>query len=105
MILQCGNRAVVRTNSELGLGQGGSWTYTCLAQESQNGNPGQKPLGGRMRKSLFQFLLVCLACLPVFSQTFGEITGTVQDSAGAIVVGARITVTNTGTAATRETVT
>ena len=58
-----------------------------------------------MRKWLFQFLLVCLACLPVFSQTFGEITGTVQDSAGAIVVGARVTVTNTGTAATRETVT
>src|SRR5712691_6794051 len=50
-------------------------------------------------------LLGLLACLPVFSQTFGEITGEVKDSAGAIIVGAKVTATNTGTSASRETVT
>src|SRR5215470_10423773 len=34
-----------------------------------------------------------LACMPVFSQTFGEITGEVKDEAGAIVVGAKVTAT------------
>ena len=50
-------------------------------------------------------LLGLLACVPVFSQTFGEITGEVKDSAGAIIVGAKVTATNTGTSAERDTLT
>jgi hypothetical protein len=40
-----------------------------------------------------------------FCQTFGEITGGVRDSAGSVIVGAKVTVTNTATSASRETVT
>jgi len=50
-------------------------------------------------------LLGLLACLPVFSQTFGEITGEVKDAAGAIIVGAKVSATNTGTSAARDTLT
>lgn len=46
-----------------------------------------------------------LMCAPFFGQTFGEITGEVKDSAGAVIVGARVTITNTATAAIRDTVT
>jgi protocatechuate 3,4-dioxygenase beta subunit len=46
-----------------------------------------------------------VSCFPAFSQTFGEITGEVKDSAGAIIVGAKVTATNTGTSASRETLT
>jgi hypothetical protein len=45
------------------------------------------------------------ACLPSRSQTFAEITGEVKDTAGAIVVGAKVTATNAATGGTRETVT
>jgi len=37
-----------------------------------------------------------------FPQTFGEITGTISDSAGAVVAGANITVINTATSQTRQ---
>src|ERR1051325_10083033 len=58
-----------------------------------------------MRRAGYLFFFAFVASLHVFGQTFGEITGEVKDSAGAVVVGARVTVTNTATAATRETVT
>ncbi len=48
------------------------------------------------------FLIGLVACFPAFGQTLGEITGEVKDSAAAAIVGARVTVTNTGTKATRE---
>jgi hypothetical protein len=50
-----------------------------------------------------RFLLVCLSsfflvCLPVRAQqTLGAINGTVTDSSGAVVEGAKVTVKNTGT--------
>ncbi len=37
-----------------------------------------------------------------FAQTFGEITGTVADSTGAVIAGAAVTVTNTGTSVARK---
>ena len=39
--------------------------------------------------------------LPVSAQTYGEITGTVADTTGAVVAGATVTVTNTATNQTR----
>src|SRR5205809_1061501 len=60
--------------------------------------------GGPTMKIRVLFLGL-LACVPVFSQTFGEITGEVKDSAGAIIVGAKVTATNTGTSAERDTLT
>ena len=43
--------------------------------------------------------------LAVFGQTFGEITGQVADSSNAVIAGATVTITNTGTNGTRVTVT
>ena len=58
-----------------------------------------------MNNWVSRFLLGFFCCLPVFCQTFGEITGEVKDSAGAVIVGAKVTVTNTATNAIRETLT
>jgi hypothetical protein len=60
-----------------------------------------------MRKSVG--LLVCLLSLavsaPVFAQATATISGRVVDSAGAVLPGATVVVTNVGTGATRETMT
>ncbi len=48
---------------------------------------------------LLAFLVVCL---PATAQTFGEITGTVTDSTGAVIGGAGVTVTNTATGVARR---
>jgi len=58
-----------------------------------------------MKACALRIVLSILFSMPVFSQTFGEITAEVKDTAGAVIVGAKVTVTNTGTNATRETVT
>ena len=55
-----------------------------------------------MSNCVSRFLLGFLCCVPVFCQTFGEITGEVKDSAGAVIVGAKVTVTHTATNAIRE---
>ena len=52
-----------------------------------------------MRRKLLAF--VVFAALPCFGQTFGEITGVVTDPAGAVVVGAAVTVSNPATNLTR----
>jgi len=52
-----------------------------------------------MRTKLLAF--VVFAALPCFGQTFGEITGVVTDPAGALVVGAAVTVSNPATNLTR----
>src|SRR5690606_25973021 len=39
--------------------------------------------------------------LPLSAQTFGEITGMVTDSTGAVIAGAKVTVTNQATGAAR----
>jgi len=50
--------------------------------------------------------LIVLSAAPSFAQsTFGEILGTVRDSSGAVVEGAQVTLTNTGTTASRTLVT
>src|ERR1700731_439092 len=59
--------------------------------------------GGRMR-SLSMILWLSLAGI-VSAQTSGEITGEVHDQSGAAAPNATVTVTNTGTNASRSTTT
>ena len=47
-------------------------------------------------------VLFCLAGFGLSGQTLGEIAGLVTDASGAVVSGATVTMTNTGTAAVRE---
>jgi hypothetical protein len=49
-------------------------------------------------------VLLCALALTGQAQTQGEITGVINDASGAIVQGATVTVTNTATGATRNTV-
>ena len=56
----------------------------------------------RMFYSLFVALL--LIAVPAGAQTLGTITGDVKDSSGALIPGATVTATNTGTNAARESV-
>src|ERR1700736_106220 len=60
-----------------------------------------------MRTLLFARGIVSLFLfgLPMFGQTFGDITGEVRDTSGAAVQGVQITATNTQTNATRVAVT
>ena len=51
------------------------------------------------------FFSAGLAALPCFGQTFGEITGVVTDSSGAVVVGASVTVANPETGVSRTAMT
>lgn len=52
---------------------------------------------------LFLLIGFLLLCLPVLAQKItGDISGTVQDATGAVVKGARITATNTGTGENRS---
>src|SRR5262249_26059264 len=51
------------------------------------------------------FFLALGVALPSFGQTFGEITGEVTDSSGAVIVGATVTVINPQTNLTRTAVT
>src|SRR5688572_32445425 len=52
------------------------------------------------------FPLLCvvllLSAVPIGAQTLGTITGEVKDASGAIIPGATVTATNTGTNASRE---
>lgn len=58
----------------------------------------------RARRTLFAAIFSFLAATgsPVAAQTFGEITGTISDSTGAVVSGALVRVTNTGTRQVRQ---
>lgn len=56
----------------------------------------------RMFYSLFVGLL--LIAVPAGAQTLGTITGDVKDASGALIPGAVVTVTNTGTNAARESI-
>jgi hypothetical protein len=65
---------------------------------------------GAMRLTLLRSVLTVLLFAPIagrsFAQsTFGEILGTVHDSSGAVLQGAQVTLANTGTSATRTSVT
>src|SRR5260370_6380520 len=56
--------------------------------------------------SLFRYVtcILALACFPVAAQdTTGKIVGTVTDPSGAVVAGATVTATNTGTGTARQT--
>jgi len=48
-------------------------------------------------------MLVALSAMPLFAQTFGEITGHISDSSGASVPATQITLTNVATNAVRTT--
>ena len=55
-----------------------------------------------IRKILAGVFIACLFSLPVFAALTGDISGTVTDASGAVVVGAKVTVKNLSTGATRE---
>jgi len=46
-------------------------------------------------------MLVTLSAIPLFAQTYGEITGHISDPSGAAVPGAKISLTNVATNAVR----
>jgi hypothetical protein len=70
-----------------------------------------KALWLSLRKSLFVqslwiFSLFVVACAPAFGQAGdATLTGTVQDSSGAVVVGAQVTITNNSTGVVKKAVT
>jgi outer membrane receptor protein involved in Fe transport len=49
-------------------------------------------------------MLVALFAIPLFAQTFGEVTGRISDPSGAVVPGAKISLTNVATNAIRTAV-
>jgi hypothetical protein len=56
--------------------------------------------------SLSVVMLLMLAALPIFPQRAnGRIVGTVTDPGGAVIAGAKVTVTNTGTGVRLDTTT
>jgi hypothetical protein len=57
-----------------------------------------------MQAKSVAFLVALCAALPVFGQTFGEITGELRDSSGANIPGATVVITNSDTGATRTAV-
>ena len=58
-----------------------------------------------MRSTLLSLSLFAVLALACFGQTFGEITGVVTDSSGAVVAGATVSVTNPETSVTRTAMT
>src|SRR5438477_4469373 len=56
-----------------------------------------------MRRTLFDGLTCLLLYAPCFAQTLGTITGEVRDTTDAVLPGVTVTVVNTGTNATRTT--
>jgi len=54
------------------------------------------------RLGLIAFAMTLSSLAPLFGQTFGEFQGTVADPSGAVIAGAKVSVTNTSTGATRE---
>lgn len=58
-----------------------------------------------MKTKYVAWALICLLLgLPMSAQTFGEITGEVRDSTGAIVPGVTVTITNVATNGVRSTI-
>ena len=48
-----------------------------------------------MRKILaFTFIVVCFLSLPAWAQDTASIVGTVKDSSGGVIAGAKVTVSN-----------
>ena len=58
-----------------------------------------------MIKTLLCLMLVIATGTTLRAQTFGDISGDVRDPSGAVISGVAVTLTNTGTNATRSTVT
>jgi hypothetical protein len=58
-----------------------------------------------VRRVELLFLLALLSAAPCFPQAAQSIQGLVQDASGAVVAGAKVTMTNVGTAISRSTVT
>ena len=83
---------------------------TLMPSTIDNSNPSSAgPVRSTQRRSVsyaanfpLLFVVLLLVAVPVSAQTLGTITGEVKDASGAIIPGATVTVTNTGTNATRE---
>ena len=64
--------------------------------------------GGKMKRILstltISLLLSAMMCADVWAQATAQITGSVQDQSGAVLPGAEITATQTGTGVSRMTI-
>lgn len=54
------------------------------------------------RQAFLAFAAILATAATISAQTFGEITGTVSDSSGAVVAGASVTLVNTATSQARK---
>ena len=54
------------------------------------------------RQILAGILVACLFCLPAFAALTGDISGTVTDASGAVIVGATVTAKNLSTGSSRQ---
>ena len=55
-----------------------------------------------MKRLLSFCSILALLSLPILAQTFGEITGEIRDSSGALVPGVKVTIISAATNATRR---
>ena len=59
-----------------------------------------------MKSTVFQAAVsacfLAASGLPIFAQNYGEVTGTITDPSGAVIIGATVTVTNAATNVARN---
>jgi hypothetical protein len=82
------------------------WAKSHLFLLNDNYNyGGNGPMKRIIHKVLAGVFIACLCSIPAFAALTGDISGTVTDASGAVVVGAKVTIKSLSTGTMRETVT